>query len=251
MTSLVPLLAAWRANRGTTLRHAIAWGMTAWASWAMALASVLYGVPWDQNIARYLALSLTSCAGIAVLGARRPGVGAWNFVVVGLLAVLLLPVGQGWGEMRLHPLQLVFLGGALVVGIGNYLLTRLGLAALLLACACAMEVARLAGLAIPAWAETVGKISLALGPWVGWLCAEIRRNQATEFDTAWLAFRDRFGLFWALRTMAQFNRAADHGGWGVELEWPGLGRKKQQALADSAVLLQGLNALLKRFTTNP
>jgi hypothetical protein len=42
---------------------------------------------------RYLALCLTGCVGVAVLGARRPGVGAWDFVLLGLLAVLLLVAG--------------------------------------------------------------------------------------------------------------------------------------------------------------
>ena len=43
----------------------------------------------------YTALSLTGCAGVAVLGARRPGVGPWNFVLLGLLAVMLLPLAEG------------------------------------------------------------------------------------------------------------------------------------------------------------
>ena len=51
---------------------------------------------------------------MAVLGARRPGVTAWNFVVAGLLAVLLRPLFEGLGELRLGPAHLLFLGGALL-----------------------------------------------------------------------------------------------------------------------------------------
>ena len=39
---------------------------------------------------------------MAVWGRDGPGVGAWNFVVAGLLAVLLLPVLNGLGELRLE-----------------------------------------------------------------------------------------------------------------------------------------------------
>src|SRR5882724_2886965 len=86
-----PLWHAWRANATTTLRPSIAWGAAAWLAWLAAFA-----LDDPTNLWRYLALSLTACAGVSVLGARRPGVGAWNFVVVGLLAVLLIPVARGF-----------------------------------------------------------------------------------------------------------------------------------------------------------
>ena len=89
--AVYPLWRAWRANRGTALAHAVGWAVAAWAAW---LAAFLFGG--DGALGRYVALSLTGCAGVAVLGARRPHVGAWNFVVASLLAVLLLPVAQGF-----------------------------------------------------------------------------------------------------------------------------------------------------------
>src|SRR5882724_5107505 len=87
--ALYPLWRAWRANRGTALGHAVGWAAAAWAAF-------LFGG--NGALGRYVALSLTGCAGVAVLGARRPHVGAWDFVVGSLLAVLLLPVAQGWGK---------------------------------------------------------------------------------------------------------------------------------------------------------
>src|SRR5262245_4098557 len=94
-TGAYPLWQAWRANRRTTLLHAVNWTIASWAAWGLALALVSVQRPVAGLVARYCALCLTGCAGVAVLGARRPGVGAWNFVVVGLLGVQLLPLAEG------------------------------------------------------------------------------------------------------------------------------------------------------------
>src|SRR5580704_14943166 len=88
LTSVYPLALAWWSNRRTTLVHALSWALAAWTCWCGLFLQE------GREAGRYLALCLTGCAGIAVLGARRPIVGAWNFVLVGLLAVLLLPLGE-------------------------------------------------------------------------------------------------------------------------------------------------------------
>src|SRR5262249_50069452 len=105
-SAAIPLAVAWRANRNTTLRHALAWAWLAWLAW------LVFGI-WPGVLTAYAGLTLTSCAGIAVLGARRPGVIAWNFVVLSLLVVLWL----GWAEgllsgtvLRLGPFRTAFLG---------------------------------------------------------------------------------------------------------------------------------------------
>src|SRR5580704_7733960 len=85
--ALPVLLACW-INRRASLIHALAWGIAAWIAW---LVSAVDGT----ILARYLALCITACAGVAVLGARRPGAAAWNAVVAGLLAVLLIAPAQG------------------------------------------------------------------------------------------------------------------------------------------------------------
>ena len=70
----IPLAWSWRANRHTTLVHALNWAVAAWLAWAgLALTPEEQGA--GATTARYLALCLTGCAGIAVLGARRPIVG--------------------------------------------------------------------------------------------------------------------------------------------------------------------------------
>src|SRR5262249_42119040 len=83
-----PLSLAWRANRRTSLLHTLVWASAAWAGWGLTLLAVLFE-PGFLPLVRHAALALTACAGIAVLGARRPGMAAWNFVVLGLLVVFL------------------------------------------------------------------------------------------------------------------------------------------------------------------
>ena len=57
--------------------HALIWAVAAWAAW-MTAALV-------DGTSTWVALALTASAGAAVLGARRPGVVPWNFVVAALL----------------------------------------------------------------------------------------------------------------------------------------------------------------------
>src|SRR5437764_12294899 len=93
LTAVFPLVGAWRANRHTTLLQAVFWAGGAWAAWLLTLVALARG---DEEAipGRHLALALTGCAGVAVLGARRPGVRAWNFVVCGLLVIQLMPIVQ-------------------------------------------------------------------------------------------------------------------------------------------------------------
>jgi len=235
-----PLLRAWRANRRTALPSALAWTGVAWLAWLSAAC-----LPDAGAWLPYLALSLTGCAGVAVLGARRPGVGAWNFVVFGLLAALLLPLAEGRGRPNFDTTRLLFLGAVLAVAVVNYLPTRIGFAAAAVGVGCAAEVARLAGwpdAAVAVW----GRLAPALAPWLG-LAACAARPPATPFDAVWRTFRDRFGLLWALRQREQFNRAAANAGHAVELGWSGLRPPPPNAEAPQAVLLELLSATLKRF----
>lgn len=244
LTGLYPLTLAWRRNRRTALRDALGWTFAAWAAWmAEAWWEVLRPGGTGQ-LGRYGALCLTGCAGVAVLGARRPGMTAWNFVVVGLLAVLLLPVAEGWGEPRLGEPQLIFLIVTLGVPLLNYLPTRLGPAALLLALGCAVEVVALAGYER---GPIAGCCLTAAAPWVGLVCIRGLPMPATEFDRLWVGYRDRFGLVWGQRMREQFNRAAANAGWSVHLGWRGLHAAGPGLVPDAVQAWTMLQAVLKRF----
>ena len=234
-----PLWIAWRATGTTTLRHTLAWAAAAWVLWLIALTT-------DADLARYLALSLTGCVGIAVLGARRPGVGAWNFVVAGLLAVLLLPVAQGLGTPRVEGAQLFFIGGTLAVPVLNYLPTRLAPVVLLCGLGCAAELARLNGVRFGVGPDEAALFSLAIGPWAG-LLTRRRGVVPSAIERVWLDFRDGFGFVWGQRARDQFNRAVANSGWAVRLTWFGLEPMGEGPRPGDEELLETLRAVLKRF----
>jgi hypothetical protein len=238
LTGFYPLAQALSANQFTTLRPALIWTALAGLAW-----SVTALVP-RSLLAPYVALCLSGCAGVAVLGARRPGVGPWNFVVAGLLAVLMLPVANGPGTPRLEPAHLIFLSATLAVIVLNYVPTRLGAAAALAGVAFAVEVARLAGALVPAPALTASRWLLALSPWVASL-AKRRHLAAREVDRVWLGFRDRYGFLWAQRVREQFNRSAASARSTLRLGWSGI----RPDTPDTREALLTLRSLLKRFST--
>jgi hypothetical protein len=240
----VPVLRAWWANRRTVLAHSLVWGIAAWLTWVAAAAA-------DSTFALYLALCLTACAGVAVLGARQPGAAAWHAVVAVLLAVLLVPIAEGLGAgapLPVETLRLCFLGAALVVGLVNYIPTRLGLGALALLAACALEL-RWLDAEMPPPERAAAIVLAALAPWLGWLGRWAARRAEWEGDRKWRDFRDRHGMVWALRLREQFNRAAAHGELALELRWRGIQRIDGNPLNETerSAVLDLLTALMQRF----
>ncbi len=257
LTGVYPLWRAWQANRETSLLHAVCWAIASWAAWGAALASAARWPSLAATVSCYSALSLTGCAAVAVLGARRPGVRTWNFVVVALLAVELLALAESLltaGTLRLNVFQLTCLAGPLAVGVLNYLPTQLAPAALSLLLGCALEFAALV-LSTRKGQERLplgemGGIALAFTPWVAYGCLRGGHTAGSEFDRLWRDFRNRFGFVWGQRLRDQFNRSAANAGWPVVLRWQGLrllpGAPQPEAAAQTA-LLAALRALLKRF----
>jgi hypothetical protein len=176
-----------------------------------------------------------------VLGARRPGAGPWNFVALGLLVVLLLPLAEGFGRLSLSVPRALFLSGALAVGFLNYLPTRLAPAALLAAAGCGLE---LWSLGTGEGAAAAGRLAVAAVPWAAWVAVRARPAPPSEFDRTWLDFRDAFGGLWAERLREQFNRSAANAGLGGRLRWGGL---RPASPEEQEQLLATLRALLKRF----
>jgi hypothetical protein len=247
LTAFYPLARAWEANRRTTLRPALLWAAWAWLAWLLVVAqrtTTEGGV-----VGPYLALCLTGAAGVAVLGARRPSVGAWNFVVLGLLAVLLLPVAGaliGLGPVRLEPVHLIFLAIILAVLVLNYLPTRLGVGGLLLAVACGIEVAVLAQCDVGALAALAPWL-LGLAPWAALAMTRWGPVPITEMEAVWRAFRDRYGVVWGEPRREEFNRAAANAGWALQLGWHGPRRTNAGEAPDPARALDLLRSVLKRF----
>ncbi len=247
LTGFYPLARAWHANRRTTLTHAIAWAAVAWTAWLLSFGSAAANNLALTVVLRYLALCLTGCAATMVLGARRPGEAAWNFVVVGLLVTLLLPVAQGWGQPRLDTPWLLFLGATLLFGLLNYVPTRLGLPALFVGWSCARELLHLAAPARDLFGgEILSALSLVLTPWVAFLLARPRPERHAAVDQLWLDFRDRYGVVWGQRVREQCNRALANAGIPLAFTWQGLAgpTASPEQLAEVATTLR---AVMKRF----
>jgi len=243
LSSAVPLMVAARANRATTLFPAVLWGAVAWVGWAVALAE-------PGRATTYAALGLTGCAGVAVLGARRPGMAAWNFVVAGLLAVLALPLAESLAfdiPLHLDTFRWVFLLALIGITVINYLPTRLTAGAAFLGVACAWGMDLLASGA--GNRLVIVTCCAGLAPWAAWAGYRVTRDAGSPFDRLWRDFRDRFGLIWGLRLREQFNRAADNADLGLELTWSGA-RPTGPAAGTTAVdgpAYDTLAALMKRF----
>ena len=201
--------------------------LAAWASWSLTAGSRWLAPGWEGSLETYLSLSLTCCAGVAVLGARRPGGEAWHFVVAGLLAVLLLPVlidrlrQHRPGPLQLHEAQWFFLGTLLLVSVGNYLPTRLGVGAGVCGFGLALEVLRLGGATLPGPLLEAGALGLAASPWLallacGWPLARPVRAGSDLADVP----RSLWSLV-GINVREQFNRAAANAGWRLALGWHG------------------------------
>lgn len=243
---VVPSIVAWRANGTTTLRPTIAWSAAAWFAWGFALAT-----PSSEEFG-YIALCLTGCAGVAVLGARRPHVLAWNFVVLGLLCVMILPLFEAL-VIRAHSYNVerkVFLAAILLVTAVNYLPTRFAMAAGLAMVGCTAAYAKVTmprmveeWLVIVDWIELV---AIALVPWAAFIA---RRPAATDpLNEAWFEFRDRFGFVWASRIREQYSAAVKAVELPIRLEWNGFHLDVDATETQRADSLALFRAVTKRFT---
>jgi hypothetical protein len=244
----------WLENRHTSLVHAVGWATVAWIAWISTL--LLEPIGSGPGIYVYLALALTGCAGIAVLGARRPGLSMWNAVVGGLLLVELLPVGEALARQRdfqLNTPRLIVLAGACLVGLINYLPTKAvaGVAALALGCACEWLRLKNGQTGAQEQLDAVGRVALAAAPGAVVLARWLWPTRArSDFDGTWLTFRDRFGVVWGQRLREQFNQSAKHANWRVVLSWLGLRLPGGEPLPDrqqAEAMLDTLKALMKRF----
>jgi hypothetical protein len=242
-----PLYVAWRRARGTSLFHTIHWAAAAWLAWGLTLLDMSRGHP---NPGTILALSLTGGAGVAVLGARQPIVTAWNFVVLGLLAVMLLPVAEMTllGARSLDWLRRGFLIVTLAIAIINYIPTRFGLAAFVLGLGCAGElIGVLAPEPLPLGGdEHLIRLCWLTTPWLALVRLPTEKG-ADELDSLWRSFRDGWGLVWGQRVREQFNRSAANAHWHVKLTWFGFAMQGQIDAEKRTAVRATFVALLTRF----
>lgn len=220
----------------TTLVTAAGWSLAGVSAWWLAVVcrNLQLTDPGTTDVFYYSTAVLLLCPGIAVLGARRPGAGAWSFFVLfPLVAVLLWPALASSQFLKADtPLELeapalIGFGLVLVMGTGNYFGTRFTLPAMLYAAALLLLVAPMSA-SVPdllpsrETARPWAAVALALSTGLAALRAGEKPEGLAPLDRLWLDFVDSFGLVWAKRVMDRLNEAARHENWAAEFHWHGI-----------------------------
>lgn len=175
----------------------------------------------------YAAASFTLCPLMAILGAKRPQNIGWQWIVLSLWGVLLLPVVEMlilWrgGELDEGPARRWFLVILLGVGCSNYLLTRFWFAAGMATAGQLLILSRY----LP-WTLPDGEHYFAIGNGLiagAIACAwwQTRRSAAkSNWDAVWIDFRNAYGLVWSLRVLERVNTTNKLAGLSSELTWFG------------------------------
>jgi hypothetical protein len=258
-------LATLRRVRGTTLTAPTLW----WIAAATAIAAVEGMLAYQHadpttlqaSLWRYAAAVGTFCPLTAVLGAKRPQDRGWQWVVASLWLVLLVPVAQilaspGGTQLELFGAWRWLLLAFTAMGLLNYLPTRFALSALLVASG---QVALLGGptgitpnLSPTTRVAAATTLFLAACGLATFRCFRTPRSALPQ-TKRWLAFRDAWGAFWALRVLQRVNQTAELSHWPVRLQWSGLVPTDEPAPPTTlsppveAALNQSLDTLLRRF----
>ncbi|MCP4815697.1 MAG: hypothetical protein GY888_24555 [Planctomycetaceae bacterium] len=254
------LLLGRRRLRGSTLMVPWAW---CWVGlWSLALMEIGRGDGLEGATAWYFSIGVsTILPGMALLGAQRPHDRIWQFVVLSLWVILVLPAVKNMllepgSVFQLHPAWGWFVWLLILLGWVNRIGTRYWLAALLVAVGqCLVLAGHLPGLNHELGA--IGTVS-GLGCFTAAiLMVQLQLRGGTQstvgFDRAWIDFRDQFGTLWALRVADRINMLAERHQSNVRLTWQGLrdGSGDNQVprldVETEAILHQNLKNLLRRF----
>ncbi len=232
----------WFLVRGSTAVPAAAWAVGAAA--VFLLEAIACRIGWLNDPATHASLRLVGaalavCPTMALLGAKRPQHGVWQFIVGSLAFVLALPALSALlvrpGSLPdVHLLERGFLALLLIVGWMNFVATRHALAATLVTgglvvfvraflpggdsrpTLSAIDAAAAGGIAVGA--------TLALGqsmllPARG---AGETAGIVAAIDRPYLALRETLGAAWTLRIAERFNAVATRRSWPCQLRFGGL-----------------------------
>jgi hypothetical protein len=256
--------------RGSTAVPAAGWAVLAAVALTAEMGCRAWGGltdPAASTSARLATLALACCPTMALLGAKRPQHGVWQYIVGSLAVVLAMPALAA-AVMRpgvppdVHILGRGLLAILLAVGWMNFAGTRHGVAAALVT----VGLGILARPVLPFSGAVAGE-SVALeqaGCWVAAVGAAVAAAQsaflpvraatagplAARIERPFLALRETLGAAWALRIAERFNDLAAQRGWPCRLSFGGLdvgGDPRDDAWHRDA--LRAFGALARRFAT--
>jgi hypothetical protein len=250
--------------RDTTL--IAAWWWTVAATLALAATEVAaltleeFGQSRTRGAVRFIAAGLTFCPAMAALGAKRPQHRAWQLVVLALWGILALPalenlVLRGGQTLEIDSVRAAFLAGLIALGVLNWLPTRHGLTAMLVAAGQTLLYAEHLSLAsrLPEHRAALAAAAFLLAT-LAFLATDstVRRARRTlsAWDREWLDFRDLFGALWALRVAERVNAAAATHGWPVRLTWKGYRPADGSSIIESDALPLEVGQALQTATDN-
>jgi hypothetical protein len=224
-------------TRSTTAESARRWAFAAVLACLVCITCQwpLLGIPEQYRSAlQYLAAVMLLTPFIAILGARRPGAGAWPwFVVLPLVAVLQWPlVSQMLAENAENAIEiptptLIGFLFVLVMGSGNYFGTINTGAALVCAVGTTLIVLPLSDWMSHdnSWSLPVGCALLTLAgsllPGRYMQEAPLVQQQDGDLTALWVDFRDLYGIVWAKRVMDRVNQFAEREAWDVRMSLDG------------------------------
>ncbi|MFM7135813.1 MAG: hypothetical protein ACKO1M_01910 [Planctomycetota bacterium] len=229
----------WLAQ-GTKAVPTAAWSVA--ASLALAADAAGRAAGWltdpaAQAAARLGVAALAVCPAMSLLGAKRPQHGVWQLIVATLGFVLAMPALSATlvrpGSLpHIHMLERVFF--LVLVGVGwmNFVATRRGLAASLVAAgqlgliwqflpgASPEHPPAAAVAALCSWSIAAGAV-LAVVQSIRGPRGTRSGDLAGVIDPAYLALRETLGAAWALRICERFNSIAAARGWPCRLRFAG------------------------------
>lgn len=242
VTAAAAAAGGWLA-RGSTAVPAAVWAVAAALTLAAEAASRGCGWlvdPSARAAARLVVAALGVCPAMSLLGAKRPQHGVWQLIVATLAAVLAMPAASATlvrpGSLPdIHALERFFLPILVAVGWLNFVATRRGIAASLVAAGqfglmwvflpggSAVEPPGAASDAAAAGSIAAGAVLAAVQAARGKRkCHRAAAGLAAVVEPPFLAVRETFGAAWTLRICERFNAVAAARGWPCRLRFGGL-----------------------------
>jgi hypothetical protein len=246
IVSVAAAVGVWMV-RGSTAVPAAGWALVAGLALTAEMGWRAFGGlsdPAAASAARLVTSALAVCPTMALLGAKRPQHGVWQWIVASLALVLAMPALTAT-LVRPGTLPDVLLLGRgflallLLVGWLNFAATGRGVAAALVTVG---EGLLMRGFlpfgtvtaGAPSRLEGAATVLVALGAMVAVVQTLAARFRATaerataelaiaeRIERPYRALRETFGAAWTLRIAERFNVLADERGWPCRLHFAGI-----------------------------